>query len=109
MAMLTDYQKMQSACEYINTSAEEFTSKATNFIVNLTAALSTFEGAAKDSLIASKIGQSGSDVEGTLACFVEKQIPSLLTGMKNLLNGNLETIVQTDQKLADAIEGKSEG
>jgi len=107
MAMLTDYKKMDSTKTAINTSAEKFKTMGSGFISSLTSALSTFEGATKDSLMTAKIGQSGSEVEGTLAYFVEKQIPNLLEGLAKLLDGNLTTIVETDQKLADAIEGKS--
>lgn len=107
MAMLTDYQKMTGAQTTIENASKEFNQKGTAFIANLTTALSTFEGATKDALMTAKIGQSGSEVEGTLAYFVEKQIPDLLNGLAQLLKGNIDTVVETDEKLAAAIEGKS--
>ena len=56
-----------------------------------------------------KIGSSGSETEGTLAYFVEKQIPSLLDGLKQLLEGNRTTIDDSDKKLAEAISGGGQG
>ena len=52
-----------------------------------------------------KIGTSGTDKEGTLAYFVEKQIPDLLDGLSKLLEGNRDTIEKSDQQLAEAIRG----
>ena len=107
MAMLTDHPKMIAARDKITDASGEFSRKGAAFIANLTTALSTFEGATKDALMSAKIGQTGSETEGTLAYFVEKQIPNLLKGLSDLLDGNITTIVETDQKLADAITGKS--
>ena len=105
MAMLTDYQKMTSSQEAIMKSSQDFKTMGSQFISSLTSALSTFEGATKDALINTKIGQSGSEQEGTLAYFVESQIPSLLEGLGKLLQGNIDTIVETDEKLAETING----
>ncbi len=105
MAMLVDNEKMESAVSSIQTASTNFKSKATAFIADLTAALSTFEGETKDALIQSKIGTSGSETEGTLAYFVEKQIPDLLNGLAKLLEGNRNTIEKSDQQLAEAIRG----
>lgn len=105
MAMLVDNQKMADAVTSINTASSDFKSKATAFIGDLTNALSTFEGETKDALMQSKIGASGSETEGTLAYFVEKQIPDLLDGLSKLLEGNRDTIEKSDQQLAEAIRG----
>lgn len=109
MAMLVDNQKMETAFKAINDASQDFGTKATAFITDLTSALSTFEGETKDVLIANKIGQSGSEVEGTLAYFVEKQIPDLIKGLADLLDGNRKTIDDSDQKLAEAIKGGGNG
>lgn len=105
MAMLVDNEKMASAVTSIETASGDFKSKATAFIADLTSALSTFEGETKDALMEAKIGTSGTDKEGTLAYFVEKQIPDLLDGLSKLLEGNRDTIEKSDQQLAEAIRG----
>lgn len=105
MAMLVDNQKMDTAVTAISDASTDFNTKASAFIADLTAALSTFEGETKDALMEAKIGTSGSDKEGTLAYFVEKQIPDLLKGLSDLLKGNKDTIEESDQKLAEAIRG----
>lgn len=105
MAMLVDNQKMVDTKKDIDTASTDFKGKGTAFIEALTNALSTFEGETKDALMKSKIGSSGSETEGTLAYFVEKQIPDLLNGLSQLLEGNRTTIDESDRKLAEAISG----
>lgn len=105
MAMLVDNEKMATAVSAIKDASTDFNTKATAFIADLTSALSTFEGETKDALMEAKIGTSGSETEGTLAYFVEKQIPDLLKGLSDLLEGNRDTIERSDQQLAEAIRG----
>lgn len=109
MAMLIDNQKMETARDAIEDAKGDFETKASAFIAALTSALSTFEGETKDVLMEKKIGSSGSETEGTLAYFVEKQIPSLLDGLMQLLEGNRTTIDDSDRKLAEAISGGGQG
>ena len=106
MAMLVDNQAMLNAKDAIDAAAKDFGTKARNFIATLTNSLSTFSGETKDILVNSKIGASGSEVEGTLAYFLEKQCPDLVTGLGSLLEGNRSTVDQSDHQLADAISGK---
>lgn len=105
MAMLADNEKMTSAYEAVVSASEDIRAKGESFIAELTNALSTFEGDTKDALMSSKIGSTGSETEGTLAYFVEQQIPSLIDGLAQLLEGNRNTIDESDQKLAEAIKG----
>ena len=109
MAMLVDNQKMEDAKKDIDSASADFKSKGSAFIEALTNALNTFEGETKDALMKSKIGSSGSETEGTLAYFVEKQIPSLLDGLSQLLEGNRTKIDESDRKLAEAISGDGQG
>lgn len=109
MAMLVDNEKMLNAITSIETISGEFKTKGSGFISELTSALSTFEGDTKDALMEKKIGASGSEVDGTLAYFVEKQIPDLVKGLKELLSKNRDVIDESDQKLADAIRTGGQG
>lgn len=109
MAMLVDNEKMITAHTEIQNASKDFKNKGTAFIADLTTALSTFEGETKDALMASKIGSTGSQVEGTLAYFVETQIPQLIDGLAQLLDGNRSTIDESDMKLAEAIRGGGQG
>lgn len=109
MAMLVDNQKMKDAKGDIDKAAANFASMGSSFIESLTSTLSTFEGETKDVLMKNKIGSSGSETEGTLAYFVEKQIPDLLNGLSQLLEGNRTTIDESDHKLAEAISGGGQG
>lgn len=106
MAMLVDNAALEKARDEIAKSATSLKTKGTSFIGTLTATLSTFSGATKDALMQHKIGTSGSETEGTLACFLEKQVPELIEGLSKLLEGNRSTVDDADQKLADAISGK---
>lgn len=105
MAMLIDNQKMMEAKSDIDKAAVDFASMGSSFIKSLTSALSTFEGETKDILMKNQIGSSGSETDGTLAYFVEKQIPDLVKGLSQLLEGNRTTIDESDHKLAEAISG----
>ncbi len=109
MAMFVDNEKMTTAHGEIEQASEDFSNKGTAFIADLTTALSTFEGETKDALMEKKIGSTGSEVEGTLAYFVEKQIPELITGLAKLLDGNRTTIDESDMKLAKAIRDGGQG
>lgn len=109
MAMLVDNEKMTTAHGEIEQASEDFKNKGTAFIADLIAALSTFEGETKDALMEKKIGSTNSEVEGTLAYFVEKQIPDLITGLAKLLDGNRTTIDESDMKLAEAIRDGGQG
>lgn len=109
MAMLIDNRKMEDARGNIEKASTDFKGKGSAFIAALTTALSTFEGETKDVLMEKKIGSSGSETEGTLAYFVEKQIPDLLNGLAKLLEGNRTTIDESDRKLAEAISGGNQG
>lgn len=88
--------------------AKDFKDAGESFITELTTALSTFEGATKDALMEKKIGAVGSETEGTLVYFVSKQIPDLIKGLSNLLEGNRSTIEETDAKLAESISANGE-
>lgn len=107
MAMLIDNQKMETAKGAIDDAKGDFETKAGAFIEALTSALSTFEGETKDVLMEKKIGNV--ETEGTLAYFVQKQIPDLLNGLSQLLEGNRTTIDESDRKLAEAISGGGQG
>lgn len=109
MAMVVDNAALEKATEAISKASDDFEKKGSAFIGILTSALSTFEGEAKDALMEKKIGTSGSKTEGTLAYFLEKQVPDLLKGLSDLLEGNRDTVVKSDQKLADAIRGNGNG
>lgn len=110
MAMYVDNEQMTTAHSTIKDLAtKDFKNAGTEFIGELTKALSTFEGETKDALMESKIGAAGSEVEGTLAYFVETQIPNLVEGLAKLLEGNRDTIDKSDQKLADAIRSAGKG
>ncbi len=106
MAMLVDNEKMSTAYTDIKTAATNFSNAGKALISDLTTTLSTFEGDTKDALMEKKIGASGSQTEGTLAYFVEKQIFDLITGLAELLEGNRDTIDKSDLQLADAIRGE---
>ncbi|MBK6088544.1 hypothetical protein [Ruminococcus difficilis] len=105
MAMLVDNQKIVEAHDAIMNASKDFASKGAAFIADLNKELSTFEGETKDVLVELKIGMPGSETEGTLAFFVEKQIPQLIEGLGKLLEGNRDTIDQGDHGLAEAIRG----
>ena len=105
MAMFVDHQAMLNAVSEIDSSSKSFATKAKNFIATLTNTLSTFSGETKDILVNTKIGTSGSEVEGTLAYFLEKQCPDLVAGLGSLLEGNRSTIDDSDRQLAEAISG----
>jgi len=109
MAMLVDNEKMTTAHSSINDTADDFATAGTELIGQLKTALGTFEGDTKDALWEAKIGESGSETEGTLAYFVEKQIPELIRGLAKLLEGNRTTIDESDKKLADAIRNGGKG
>ena len=106
MAMLVDNEKMKTAVKEFHDASESFAKLGAQFIADLTNALSTFEGETKDVLMSKKIGASGGDNKDTLAYFVEKQIPELIDGLSQLLEGNRDTIEKSDQQLADAIKGQ---
>lgn len=106
MAMLVDNKQMEDAFKSLGEAEKSFKNAGTAFIADLTNALSTFEGETKDILMEKKIGTSGSETDGTLAYFVETQIPSLINGLAKLLDGNRSTIDESDKKLADAIKGE---
>ena len=105
MAMFVDNQALTSAKTEIDTAATNFANKAKNFITTLNNSLSTFSGETKDVLVNTKIGTSGSEAEGTLAYFLEKQCPDLVKGLASLLEGNRTTIDESDRQLAGAISG----
>lgn len=105
MAMMVDNQKLVEAHEAIMNASKDFASKGATFIADLNQALSTFEGETKDVLVETKIGTSGTEAEGTLAFFVEKQIPQLIEGLGKLLEGNRDTIDKSDHELAEALRG----
>ena len=105
MAMMVDNAKVVEAHEAIMQASQDFASRGTEFIGELTQALSTFEGETKDVLMETKIGASGSETEGTLAYFVEVQLPQLIEGLGKLLEGNRDTIDKSDHQLAEAIRG----
>lgn len=109
MAMVVENKALEIARDDIKKAAGDFKSKGSTFIGTLTATLEPFKGATKDALIEHKIGKTGSETEGTLAYFLEKQIPDLLEGLSKLLEGNRTTIDESDQKLADAISGNGGG
>jgi len=109
MAMYVDNEQMATAFSTIdNLAKNDFKNAGTDFIAQLTQALSTFEGETKDALMESKIGASGAG-EGTLAYFVETQVPELIEGLAKLLEGNRDTIDKSDKKLADAIRSAGKG
>lgn len=105
MAMLVDNSALTKANTDILEASKTFKEKASTFIATLTTTLGTFEGDTKDALMENKIGKSGSETEGTLAYFLEKQIPDLLEGLAKLIEANRTTIDESDKKLADAIKG----
>lgn len=105
MAMVVDNKKMDAAKRQIDDIEQKMKTAATEFIGELTYALSTFEGETKDALMLYKIGAAGTQTEGTLAYFVETQVPSLVNGLGTLLEGNRSTIEECDKKLAEAIAG----
>lgn len=105
MSMLVDNEKMVSAYTAIDNLSKDFKTKAGEFITELTNALATFEGETKDVLMEKKIGTSGSETEGTLAYFVETQIPGLLDGLAQLLEGNRDTVEKGDKQFAEALRG----
>jgi len=109
MAMYVDNEQMATAFSTIdNLAKNDFKNAGTDFIAQLSQALSTFEGETKDALMESKIGASGAG-EGTLAYFVETQVPELIEGLAKLLEGNRDTIDKSDKKLADAIRSAGKG
>ncbi len=105
MAMLVENAALTKARDDIHTASTNFKTMGTNFISTLSTTLSSFSGETKDALMQYKIGASGSETEGTLAYFLEKQIPDLIDGLSKLLEGNRTTIDESDHKLADAISG----
>lgn len=105
MAMVVENEALVKAKDEIDEAATNFKSMGTNFIDTLTSTLGTFSGETKDALMKNKIGESGSQRDGTLAYFVEKQVPDLLNGLSQLLEGNRTTIDESDRKLAEAISG----
>lgn len=105
MAMVVENAVLEKAKEEIDEAAANFKTMGTNFIDTLTGTLGTFSGDTKDALMKNKIGAAGSQTDGTLAYFVEKQIPDLLEGLSKLLEGNRTTIDESDRKLAEAISG----
>lgn len=109
MAMVVENQALETARDEIKKASETFKSKGTAFIETLTTTLNTFSGETKDALLQYKIGAVGSETEGTLAYFLEKQIPDLLEGLSKLLEGNRTTIDESDRKLAEAISGNGGG
>jgi len=100
--MLVDNNALEEAKKSIDAVVKKLQPEGTSLIKELTEALKDFEGETKDALM-EKIGTSGTKTEGTLAFFVEEQLPGLLTALGELLDGNRETIVECDKKLADAI------
>ena len=106
MAMLVDNAALEKAKGEIEKISGKFKSSGTSFIGNLTTTLGSFSGETKDALMQYKIGTSGTDKDGTLAFFLEKQIPDLIDGLAKLLEGNRTTIDESDRKLAEAISGK---
>lgn len=105
MAMLVENDALTKAKGEIDTAKDNFKKKGTDFINTLTTTLSTFSGETKDVLMKKKIGSAGSETDGTLAYFVEVQIPQLIDGLSKLLEGNRTTIDDSDHKLAEAISG----
>lgn len=117
MGMVADNEKITAAintiagdCKEESTAygglANSFKEAGSAFITALNDALSTFEGETKDILTSEKIGTA--EKEGTLAYFVEKQIPDLIMGLGKLLEGNRSTIESADHQLAEAIKGGSQ-
>ena len=107
MGMTVDNAKMQTAKQNIDTIAGKFKTAGDTLLDELNTVLATFKGATKDALMASKIGKKDAGTEGQLAYFVQEQLPSMITSLANLLEGNRKTIVESDQKLADAIQGNT--
>ncbi|MBR4510212.1 MAG: hypothetical protein IKP25_05980 [Ruminococcus sp.] len=107
MAMLVENAALEKAKSEIEKASANLKSSGTAFIGTLTTTLSTFSGETKDALMQYKIGTSGTDKEGTLAYFLEKQVPDLVDGLAKLLEGNRTTIDESDRKLAEAISGKN--
>lgn len=110
MAMVVENAALEKARDEINEIAGKLRTKGTEFIGTLTnTTLKSFSGETKDALMQYKIGASGTQTEGTLACFVEKQIPELVEGLAKLLEGNRTTIDESDHKLAEAISSNGGG
>lgn len=109
MAMLVENAALEKARDDINEIAGKLRTKGTEFIGTLTTTLGTFSGETKDALMQYKIGAAGTETEGTLACFVEKQMPELVEGLAKLLEGNRTTIDESDHKLAEAISSNGGG
>ena len=102
--MVVDNAALENAKSAIDDASSNFKTMASAFISSLEGALSTFEGETKDVLMKDKIG-TGEGTEGTLAYFLQKQVPDLIKGLGDLLEGNRTTINDSDQKLAEAISG----
>jgi len=109
MAMVVDNQKIVAAKDAIEKDAENFGKMAAAFLGELESALSTFEGETKDALMESKIGPISGEKEQTLAHFLVVQVPKVIENLAALLEGNRQTIEDSDKKLAEAISGGGQG
>ncbi len=107
MAMYVENAALEKAKNEIDAVSNNFKTKGTEFITTLTNTLSTFSGETKDILMQQKIGNSGSEVEESLAYFVETGIPNLISGLSQIIEANRQTIDESDHQLAEAISGKS--
>lgn len=106
--MLVDNAAILNAKQKIDELKGKFETMGGTLIGDLEATFvkDRFEGKTKEALM-KKIGSAqnvNAKEEETLAYFVMKQVPDLLGGLSELLEGNRQTIINCDENLAEAIK-----
>lgn len=101
--MLVDNAKIVNTINELDRLKVSFKTIGEELIENLGNALDSFEGETKDVLM-TKIGQAKNFSSNTLAYFLVEQVPDLLEGLSELLEGNRKAIEDCDKNLAQAIK-----
>lgn len=102
--ILFDNEIMKNAISAFEDEKNNLKKAGEELIQALNQDLVGFEGATKDAIM-KKIGETGSEDQGSLAYFVEKQVPQMLENLAVLLEANRSTLEKGDQMLADQISG----
>lgn len=90
-----DYQKMETCVGTIRDIAKSYKSASETFQTAYTSAVKEWTGASKD--------KTHTFVTIAAKEFMEEQLPSLLTGLADLLAANIDNMGKTDTGMAEQI------
>lgn len=90
-----DYEQIASAVAKIRNIADSYKTAAETLQNNVTAAIGTWEGESFDNFNAL--------FTGDIKIFTVKNIPEMVTGLADLLEGNAKSMQETDAEIAKNI------